>query len=278
MKRLVTSFTLLFAMCCGVMAQNEAIYQYRNDGKGKSMFLKSKVDSVVYSQKDIQSNVKNEYVVQEIWTQDSVYRTPLDAIDHIDFVTLKNCCPDEHHPHAVDLGLPSGTKWACCNVGASFPEAYGGYYAWGETIEKDEYSWDTYAHYNSNKYSFINIGSDITGSSFDVAHVRMGGSWQMPTVEQLKELYENCDQEWTQQNGVDGILVTGPNDAQIFLPAPGYRSKSDLYDEGKFGFYWSGTLCSDSEYCGYYLRFNEDNWDWGNGNRGGGRSVRAVCP
>ena len=69
MKRLVTSFTLLFAMCCGVMAQNEAIYQYRNDGKGKSMFLKSKVDSVVYSQKDIQSNVKNEYVVREIWTQ-----------------------------------------------------------------------------------------------------------------------------------------------------------------------------------------------------------------
>ena len=100
-------------------------------------------------------------------------------------------CPDGHHPHAIDLGLPSGTKWACCNVGASTPEGYGGYYAWGETSEKSYYYSSTYSYYNSNT-GYVNIGSDIAGTSYDVAHVHMGGSWRMPTHDQQMELMDYC--------------------------------------------------------------------------------------
>ena len=90
-------------------------------------------------------------------------------------------CPDNHHPHLIDLGLPSGTKWACCNVGADTPEAYGGYYAWGETEEKSTYSWSNYIHCNGSRETVHDIGSDIAGTEYDVAHVKWGGSWVMPS-------------------------------------------------------------------------------------------------
>ena len=135
-------------------------------------------------------------------------------------------CPDNNHPHAIDLGLPSGTKWCCCNVGASTPEGYGGYYAWGETSEKSVYNWNTYAYYHDSNGDgwasydeYTNIGSDIAGTSYDVARVRMGAPWRMPSVGQMEELINNCSRQWTQLNGVNGILVTGPSGGQIFLPA-----------------------------------------------------------
>ena len=185
-------------------------------------------------------------------------------------------CPDNHHPHAIDLGLPSGTKWACCNVGASTPESYGGYYAWGETSEKSYYSRDTYAYYNSNTGSYTNIGSDIAGSQYDVAHFRMGNPWRMPSTEQQQEI-QNCTQTWTQQNGVNGILVTGKNGGQIFLPAAGYRLDDYLIDAGSFGCYWSSSLDPyyDSDACSLYFSFGYLGWGVG---RYYGRSVRAVCP
>ena len=97
-------------------------------------------------------------------------------------------CPDGNHPHAINLGLPSGTLWACCNVGASMPEEYGGSYAWGETEEKSAYDWSTYIHYDISNYTCNDIGSDISGTDYDVAHVKWGGSWHMPSLEQIKEL------------------------------------------------------------------------------------------
>ena len=107
-------------------------------------------------------------------------------------------CPDNHHPHAIDLGLPSGTKWACCNVGATAPEDYGGYYAWGETSEKSDYD-DGYAYWQDkngdgwmDSGECTNIGSDIAGTQYDVAYIRMGSSWRMPNAEQINELINNC--------------------------------------------------------------------------------------
>ena len=193
-------------------------------------------------------------------------------------------CPDDHHPHAIDLGLPSGTKWACCNVGASSPEQYGGYYAWGETSEKSYYDWTTYAYF-SNKDGdgyvesdeFINIGSDIAGTQYDVAHVRMGGSWRMPSYEQIKELIDNCTRTETQQNGVNGILVTGPSEGQIFLPAAGIRWDVLRY-EGSDGDYWSSSLDPYDVLCAYHLDFYSGYWDWFDCGRHRGLSVRAVCP
>ena len=169
MKRLSLSFLILFAMVCGAMAQNEAMYVYRNSNLGKLTFLKSEIDSVVCSQVDLQGQRHEEYVVQEIWTRDSVYRTLLSTIDSVSFATVVNTCPDAHHPHAVDLGLPSGTKWACCNVGAPFPEAFGGFYAWGETWQKDSYNRYTYA-YTEDWIDEVKIGEDIAGTSSWATH------------------------------------------------------------------------------------------------------------
>ena len=188
-------------------------------------------------------------------------------------------CPDNNHPHAIDLGLPSGTKWCCCNVGASSPEGYGGYYAWGETSEKSVYNWETYAYYNNNNGRCVNIGSDISGTQYDVARARMGAPWRMPTHEQLKELIDYC--KWTrkQQNGVNGKLVTGNNGGQLFLPASGCRLDSGLYNAGFEGNYWSSSFDPNVDLQAYYLIFfYQGDWDWRRTLRYGGQSVRAVCP
>ena len=156
-------------------------------------------------------------------------------------------CPDNHHPHMIDLGLPSGTKWACCNVGASAPEGYGGYYAWGETEEKIEYYEGSYKYYQNGTY--VDIGSDIAGTQYDVAHVKWGGSWVMPSNEQQNELRNNCAYEWTTLNGVNGGKFTSMiNKASIFLPAAGCRRNDDLYNAGSFGGYESST--QDLDYSG----------------------------
>ena len=196
-------------------------------------------------------------------------------LDHEDKVFS---CPDNHHPHAIDLGLPSGTKWACCNIGASSPEGYGGYYAWGETSEKSEYTWDNYAYYNSQTGDFISLGSDIAGTSYDVAHVQWGGSWVMPSHVQQRELVEHCSREWTTVNGVNGVLVTGPSGGQIFLPAAGSRWDGYLSSAGSDGNYWSSTQYPDSSIGAYSLNFYSDYWYWYNRSRNYGQSVRAVCP
>lgn len=194
-------------------------------------------------------------------------------LEEYELVHEKQLCPDSNHPHVIDLGLPSGTKWACCNVGASSPEESGGYYAWGETSEKDVYDSDTYAYkkdYETGKWT-NNIGSIIVGTQFDVAHVRMGGTWHMPSMEQQKELIDNCSREWIQKNGIYGILVTSKNnDAKLFFPAPRYPS-------GFYYAYWSGTLISN-EYSAYSLRFDAMDWYIRAFSRVEGYPVRAVCP
>lgn len=198
-------------------------------------------------------------------------------------------CPDNNHPHAIDLGLPSGTKWACCNVGASSPEQPGGYYAWGETKEKSVYYEDTYQYYTSEKdevlwdtyyYYYINIGSGIAGTSYDVAHVHMGRSWRMPSVEQQKELINNCTRIWTKRYDVYGMVVKGKNGGEIFFPAAGYRWDSYLYPVGFFGgFYWSSSLYPDDEEDdAYYLDVDCYGFDCRARVRCEGLSVRAVCP
>ena len=88
-------------------------------------------------------------------------------------------CPDDNHPHAIDLGLPSGTKWACCNVGASTPEGYGNYYAWGETEPKSEYNLSTYIHCDGSQSTYHDIGSDIAGTGYDTATANWGAPWRI---------------------------------------------------------------------------------------------------
>lgn len=194
-------------------------------------------------------------------------------------------CPDENHPHAIDLGLPSGTKWCCMNVGATSPEDYGGHYAWGETNEKKSYSEGNYqyCYYTWNKYDYEyvyrDIGSDIAGTSYDVAHSRMGGSWRMPNHEQQMELMDHCTQTWTDHNGVYGVIVKGLNGGQIFLPAAGFYSHAWLESSGGACYYWSSSLASDYNKIAYYLKYwYQDEWKSDVWYRCYGYSVRAVCP
>ena len=193
--------------------------------------------------------------------------------------TNATLCPDDHHPHKIDLGLPSGTKWSCCNVGASTPEGYGGYYSWGETWEKDTYDWSNYIHCDGEANTCHDIGNDISGSqNCDAAYVNMGMSWRMPSNEQMLELNENCTSEWTTVNGINGRIITGPNGASIFLPAAGYRWNDALNTVGSYGRYWTSTVYpSDSNYA-YYVSFYSGSISWSKNNyRYNGFSIRPIA-
>ena len=163
----------------------------------------------------------------------------------------------------VDLGLPSGLLWATCNVGASSPEDYGDYFAWGETSPKAEYRENNYQHWVDADgdgywdYGESTINSDISGNAqYDAATANWGGSWRMPTQDEMFELVDYCEWEWTQVNGVDGSKVIGPNGNCIFLPAACNRNGSSRYNEGNFGHYWSSTPRDiDNDYNAYDLFF-----------------------
>ena len=187
----------------------------------------------------------------------------------------------------VDLGLPSGLKWATCNVGAANPEDYGGYYAWGETDEKDDYSLSTYKWCNGTDNSMTKYCTDgafgtvdnktILEPEDDVAHVKWGGNWRMPTKAEQDELRDNCTWTWTTLNGVNGCEVTGPNGNSIFLPAAGYRNGTEVRDRGDRGDYLSSSLSSNKWHIGaYYLYFYDSNFGWDNSSRNCGLSVRPV--
>ena len=186
----------------------------------------------------------------------------------------------------VDLGL--SVKWASCNVGANFPEEYGGYYAWGETVEKYDYSWNSYEWCGDDGKIMKRYCTDILfgdvddkrtlDSGDDVAHVEWGAKWRMPTREELDELCYNCSWEWTNINGINGYKVKGANANSIFLPVAGYRYGSAFNNRGVSGNYWSRSLDEECNSNAYYLVFSETAYGWGSFNdRCGGLNVRAVC-
>ena len=194
--------------------------------------------------------------------------------------------PNTGNHEYVDLGL--SVKWATCNVGASKPEDYGDYFAWGETTAKTTYSWSTYKYCNgsyntltkyNNSSSYGSVDNKtVLDKEDDAAAVNWGGAWRMPTKAEQDELRQQCTWTWTTQNGVNGYTVTGSNGNSIFLPAAGYRGGSSLYRAGSDGYYWSSSLYTDYPDYACVLYFNSDNVDWGYYDRGCGHSVRPVCP
>ena len=176
---------------------------------------------------------------------------------------------------AVDLGLPSGLKWANMNVGASSPEGYGNYYAWGETTTKSNYTEGSYQYHNGSSY--INIGSNISGTRYDVARSQWGGNWRLPTAAEMQELKDRCTWTWTTYQGVPGYKVTGPNGNSIFLPAAGCRYGTEIYDRGSYGYYWSGTLYESYFSCyAYFLSFYSSDHYVFSYYREYGHTVRPV--
>lgn len=189
------------------------------------------------------------------------------------FTANAQSCPDGNHPHIIDLGLPSGTRWACCNVGAKKPEDYGGCYAWGETETKSTYDWKTYKFYRNKE--LVSIGSDIAGTQYDVAHVKWGGTWVMPSESQIKELLDSCHHEMTWVNGVKGIKFTSKsNGMSIFLPNMGGRYSHDL--SGSCGYFWSSTPDSEFSRDAVYLYFSSGRAGWFYDLRCNGFAVRPV--
>jgi hypothetical protein len=189
----------------------------------------------------------------------------------------------------VDLGLPSGTLWATCNVGASKPEGYGNYYAWGEIKTKSTYVWETYKYGNSQKlikycnksdYGDNGFTDNLTKlqSSDDAATANWGSGWYTPDKKQWDELLKNTTNKWTTQNGVKGRLFTSKKNGQtLFLPAAGDRWDSDPQDAGN-GYYWSRSLVTEYPFPNvWYLYFYSGNCNMDYfSTRSFGYSVRPV--
>ena len=190
----------------------------------------------------------------------------------------------------VDLGLPSGTLWATCNIGATKLEEYGDYYAWGETSTKNVYNWSTYKYCNGDydqltkycnksRYGYNGFTDNLTElqRGDDPATANWGSGWQTPSYEQWKELLANTTNEWTTQNGVEGRLFTSKkNGKSLFLPAAGGRWDDELYYVGSIGYYWSSSLSTDNPNYAWLFYFHSDYYYMGYDYRYYGLSVRAV--
>ena len=209
-------------------------------------------------------------------------------------VLMSLCVTASAQHKYVDLGL--SVKWATCNVGADKPEEAGGLYAWGETETKTDYSFSTYkfsadgVQGNYTKYG-DNDNKTVLDPEDDVAHVKWGGSWRMPTIAEMDELRRECKWTWTEENGIDGFRVSGKKegfeDNSIFIPVNMYNDSATIAQGNfpEYGIYWSSTLSHDPN------RFFLNGWDhasgcWfcingilGSGSfRNEGRSIRPVCP
>ena len=187
----------------------------------------------------------------------------------------------------VDLGL--SVKWATCNVGASKPEDYGNYYAWGEVEPKEVYDWSTYKWCDGSTYTqtkYCTKSSDgivdnktVLELSDDAARANWGGTWRMPTREELDELCEQCTWTWISQNSVNGYKVTSnKNGNSIFLPAASRRRGSDVSSANSHGYYWSSSLYAVNPVGAYGLYFYSSYMTRCYCDRSSGQSVRPVCP
>ena len=178
----------------------------------------------------------------------------------------------------VDLGLPSGTKWATMNIGASAPEDYGNYYAWGETETKETYNWSTYKYFFDNNGDNVpyddnwrvesgelkDIGCNIAGTQYDVAHMKWGDSWKIPTSAQMDELQNRkyCEWIWTFLNGVKGYIITSKlNGKSIFLPACGVFYSNEQQHMNTDGYYWLSTSETSNTFYADYLIFSSDSYE-----------------
>lgn len=253
MKKILFTFFAVFSLFATTSAQSMKVYQ---NGQLRAIYYVSKGDRVEFSED---------------------FPFPEDDNDN-----------DDYNGHEyVDLGLPSGLKWATCNVGATSPEEYGDFFAWGETDPKTIYAWSTYKWCNGSEDTMTKY---CTSSSYgtvdnktvldpedDAAHVNWGGAWRMPTRAEQDELREKCTWMWTTQEGVNGCRVTGPNGNSIFLPAAGNHCNAGRADVGSNGYYWSSSLFMTRSYASYFLKFNSVEQQAYGCYRCEGNSIRPVC-
>lgn len=177
----------------------------------------------------------------------------------------------------VDLGL--SVKWRSCNIGASSPEEYGGLYQWAGLDDVTDMSicidWEKY---DTKSYGTKDNKTTLLPED-DVAHIKLGGKWRMPTLAEWEELIntDNCTWNWGKLNGVNGYMVTSnKNGNSIFLPARGYRSRDQIGGIGGCGYYWSSSLLEDDPDYAYHFYFFSFDVDTSSNFRDLGLSVRPV--
>lgn len=228
--------------------------------------------------------------LQTAWAQQMVLRLKNNevvkySVEQVESITFE----EEELYEYVDLGLPSGTLWATCNVGATSPQEYGDYFAWGETQPKEDYSWSTYKYCEGTMNTMTkyctrsNIGTLDNKTELepmdDAATANWGVEWQMPSLEQLEELINSnyTTTTWTTLNGVYGwMIVSKQNGNRVFLPAAGYRYDTSLKGVGSGGRYWSRSLYTSNSSGGRGLYFDSSKVSTGDYDRCDGRSVRPV--
>lgn len=257
MKKLFT-ILVLFTMILSMTAQTEKFYEWKN----------------------------GTYTEREVIDIDSItFTLPFVSKEDND---IKPSIPE----YAIDLGLPSRTLWADRNVGADSPEAYGDYFAWGETEPKINYSWNNYKWCEGTDNTISKYCTDLSygyngftdkkyilDSEDDASFVNMGKEWRMPTKAEYEELLSKCTWDWTELNSVIGYKVTGPNGNSIFFPAAGSNNDSEASIYGKIGLYYSSSLCESAPYGAWYLIFYnsfERACTMLHQNRCNGYTVRAV--
>lgn len=194
-----------------------------------------------------------------------------------------NPCPDDNHPHAIDLGI--GTKWSCCNVGAKAPSGCGNTYPWGVTSDEHIYIWnryrergyderwygyvdnsywglENYQYYDESTKQYIYIGNDISGTQYDVAYTKWGENWRMPSENDFLNLFNKCDITVTHLNGTYCYKLKGPNGNIIYLPSGLNDDYTYLlnskYSPGspEYAHYWTSTFLYDKYACSAYIRYS----------------------
>ncbi len=179
----------------------------------------------------------------------------------------------------VDLGLPSGTKWATCNLGATRPEDYGDYYAWGEIIpNKTEYTSETYKWYTNGKATKYNKsdGKTTLDPEDDAATAKIGADWHIPSMTEMQELVDNCTWRFVNSKGVLGYEVEGPNGNFIFLPSAGNYYETELVHTGDRGHYWTSSVSPSHIEYAYSLNFTTYSQSTGDPDRSYGFTIRPV--
>jgi hypothetical protein len=257
----------MVAIATAAFAQS-SIYIYRNDGNIVTI-PDSTIQSMECSKVDSQMVTHTNYVMQIIKIASGDVKIPLSEIDSISFVKPVG--------NAVDLGL--SVRWASYNVGANSSEEIGELYGWadptGENTTNDV--WDNNFTWISPLYGGVTPPSEISGTDYDIASMKWGGNWRMPTVAEVKELISKCNWTWTAvDNNIYGMKVTGPNGNSIFLPAAGHRDGSAVRDAGTKGYYWSGTLDSSDRGNAQSLAIDNGSDSISEVNRYMGHSVRPV--
>ena len=240
---------------------------------------------------DCSSSLGSQFSDMQSYAKDFIDRVANNAAEHLERPFNNGAGAGSY----VDLGLPSGTLWATCNIGANNPEEYGDYFAWGETegfnSGKTNFSWSTYKWCNGSYDSLTKYNTSSEYGSIDkmteldleddAAYVNWGPEWRMPSLGQFEELINSSytTTTWTTQNGVYGRKITSKkNGNSIFLPAAGYRYISSLNYDGSYGDYWSRSLHSDSPGSAWRLLFYSSYIGTSNDyGRCSGRSVRPVC-